>query len=1047
MITRKMCLILILLLISPAFAVTCERAIPSNIDPGSDVTIRIDVDVTDYYADIAGGGYGVKEKILDNWIFKSIISGPCSKNGSFIRCMESANKTGTIEYIVTAPAQEGIYKFYSNCSTNGTLFNMTGDLTAIVGNVTSTNNPPNTPPKPSGEELAVEGTYEYSTSTTDPDGDKIKYEWDFNGDGNVDDSSDYVASGSTDSRSHFFSVGTYNIRVRARDNQSSISPWSEAKILTIYSPLSVDIGDNYTAYKDYDIQFHSQTTGGVKPYTFNWNFGDGGTSNQENPVHQYTKTGTYTVSLETTDNVGTTVSDSATVTVNPGSPPNPDAETDSGRVTRVLSSTTTNPGSTVTVNLVVKITNATVVTIEDYLPAGFSISDMGSTNCSKSIEDNRERIRCVLIKNVNNTILTYTVFIPESTSLGVYDIIGTYATDDLVVRSISGESTITVQETPEFSFSIDSTNIKTQQNTTKTAKISVISTSTYNKVVVLSATNLPPNLAVDISPQSGTPPFNSTATMNIGAVNYGNSTIAIKGTDTDGKTHYKTINLEVVKVDNRPILTVDTRPIDGEIFVDGESWGTAPQTKRVQPGEHEISFGDVENYTAPDPVSIELPIGANQTVIKTYEHIADCGDGFCTGDETHESCPIDCPADIEFDYSVIPPNDLILTAESIDKNTNAVWNISDPSLFIITYVKLLTKNKLKDVEINITRVHDTGLENGYAYFNITTNNIANDDIANATIGFAVRRTWFQTNNIEPEEIKLNKYDSGWKELETEPEFVTVDYNYYKAESSGLFRFGINSPPKQCDCEDPSPWSSCSNGQKSRTVYECNQETDYECIAKTEKQACCDDDDKPESSEWSECINGQKTRTVYQCDTTGDYGEWKEKTETQDCVSQQDALNAINRAQDAIDKAKNENKNTSTAESLLARANNSYNTGDYATAQSLANSAKTAAENAPVKEQPFFLPVPLKYLLMIIIIAVVAVAAFFLYKRYGYKLHKTPSVSTQICSICGKQTAMDFRCSNCGQPVCFKDARIYKGRIYDTNCLKQILQAKGVNENK
>lgn len=159
------------------------------------------------------------------------------------------------------------------------------------------------------------------------------------------------------------------------------------------------------------------------------------------------------------------------------------------------------------------------------------------------------------------------------------------------------------------------------------------------------------------------------------------------------------------------------------------------------------------------------------------------------------------------------------------------------------------------------------------------------------------------------------------------------------------------------------------------------------------------------------------------------------------------MNAINRAQDAIDKAKNENKNTSTAESLLARANNSYNTGDYATAQSLANSAKTAAENAPVKEQPFFLPVPLKYLLMIIIIAVVAVAAFFLYKRYGYKLHKTPSVSTQICSICGKQTAMDFRCSNCGQPVCFKDARIYKGRIYDTNCLKQILQAKGVNENK
>ncbi len=45
-------------------------------------------------------------------------------------------------------------------------------------------------------------------------------------------------------------------------------------------------------------------------------------------------------------------------------------------------------------------------------------------------------------------------------------------------------------------------------------------------------------------------------------------------------------------------LTVDTSPIAGEVFVNETSWGVAPQSRVVQVGTYNVSFGDVAgNYT------------------------------------------------------------------------------------------------------------------------------------------------------------------------------------------------------------------------------------------------------------------------------------------------------------------------------------------------------------------------------------------------------------------------------------------------------------------
>lgn len=50
------------------------------------------------------------------------------------------------------------------------------------------------------------------------------------------------------------------------------------------------------------VQFSGQSTGTIT--SWNWEFGDGGTSSSQNPSHTYQKGGTYNVRLTVTDNCG-----------------------------------------------------------------------------------------------------------------------------------------------------------------------------------------------------------------------------------------------------------------------------------------------------------------------------------------------------------------------------------------------------------------------------------------------------------------------------------------------------------------------------------------------------------------------------------------------------------------------------------------------------------------------------------------------------------------------------------------------------------------------
>jgi len=109
------------------------------------------------------------------------------------------------------------------------------------------NGSPETPITPSGPTSGNTGpSYSYSTSSTDPDGDTVKYGWDWNGDEIVDEWTGQNPSGAIVSTDHSWTTtGTYYIKVKAEDSNGAQSDFSSSLSVTITS------GENHMI-----IQYH-----------------------------------------------------------------------------------------------------------------------------------------------------------------------------------------------------------------------------------------------------------------------------------------------------------------------------------------------------------------------------------------------------------------------------------------------------------------------------------------------------------------------------------------------------------------------------------------------------------------------------------------------------------------------------------------------------------------------------------------------------------------------------------------------------------------------
>ena len=101
------------------------------------------------------------------------------------------------------------------------------------------NQPPATPSTPSGPTSGYTSTtYTYSTSTTDPEGDSIQYQFDWGDDTNT--TTGWYAPSATASASHSWSSpGTYHVSARAKDAYGAWSGWSPSLQVSISYALTV----------------------------------------------------------------------------------------------------------------------------------------------------------------------------------------------------------------------------------------------------------------------------------------------------------------------------------------------------------------------------------------------------------------------------------------------------------------------------------------------------------------------------------------------------------------------------------------------------------------------------------------------------------------------------------------------------------------------------------------------------------------------------------------------------------------------------------------
>jgi PKD repeat protein/subtilisin family serine protease len=112
------------------------------------------------------------------------------------------------------------------------------------------------------------------------------YAWNF-GDG---------GTSSQQNPTHTFSApGVYDVTL-AVNGPSGSSTETKTAYIQVYGPSDADFNANPTSGPvPLEVQFTDQSSGEIASYA--WNFGDGGTSSQKNPLHTFTASGVYDVTL------------------------------------------------------------------------------------------------------------------------------------------------------------------------------------------------------------------------------------------------------------------------------------------------------------------------------------------------------------------------------------------------------------------------------------------------------------------------------------------------------------------------------------------------------------------------------------------------------------------------------------------------------------------------------------------------------------------------------------------------------------------------------
>jgi len=635
---------------------------------------------------------------------------------------------------------------------------------------------------------------------------------------------------------------------------------------------------------------------------------------------------------------------------------------------------------------------ATYYAIDEIVPTGWIVT---AATAGGDFTSQTGHVKWVVVSGAASTVYSYNVTPSLSASgsvpysFGIFQFEG--QSDSLF---IGGDSSVAVTAPPiqDFTITLNQSSISIPRNFSKPVTVTITPLSGYNQVVTLTALSVPSGTIASFSPTSSIPAFASTLTLATSPSSaLATTIITVKATGADNKTQNTTLS-----------LAVTVPPVCGNSVVEaGESCdGT--------------NFGGATCATA---------LGGGST-----------GNLSCTFSCSLDTSACTPPPTVPVTVNVLQDS-ATLGVPAAQSGQTISWNLSQPSKLAITLVKVVVNATVTAGQLSIQKLIGSpalapDLQNAYQFFTFTPTNIQDNKITSVIVSFAVNKTWLNQTKVSQSTVKLNRLvNSTWMPLVTSKTGEDSNFVYYDAISPGLSVFGINGAvtAPQCPACPQSSSTECTvqqdgSGIQSVTTYTCSPQTDFECVQSTAPQSCCPT--CPPPGEYGSCApEGQRTRQAFACSNQTEF-KCVQTTESQACISQEIAEASIAMAQQAINTANSQNRDTTVAEGILQQARSALAAGNYDQAKSLADQARVSSQNAPEKA----FPIPGGPLVLIAILAAVAAAILIVVLRMKGILIFRHKVQDH-CYIGGEETILGFRCEVCSQRVCIRHARTQNGRVF------------------
>lgn len=172
--------------------------------------------------------------------------------------------------------------------------------------------------EPQKEGLPGVTIYFDASQSSDPDGQVVQYDWDFDCDGIFD----FTSHRGPYAKHYFKTNGDYSVILKVSDNGRYPQAGYGSNLVKVRSPKAEAsaLSANIAAYPPSGptpllVTFGSAVTGGTPPYVYSWTFSDDSKSKIGNPFTTYVEPGDRVVKFSVTDVLGDSLSGS--VNVNP----------------------------------------------------------------------------------------------------------------------------------------------------------------------------------------------------------------------------------------------------------------------------------------------------------------------------------------------------------------------------------------------------------------------------------------------------------------------------------------------------------------------------------------------------------------------------------------------------------------------------------------------------------------------------------------------------------------------------------------------------------